>query len=95
LIEVLAVYFKGMSPVMQSILSGQASLQEATRQLQESGFQRTLASLCESLTSLKPVLRSFREPFVLQAVPARGSAPIEHPAPPTGLLVRGGEPVAE
>jgi hypothetical protein len=56
------------------VLSSQATLQKAVSQLHDTGFERTLAALTNSLTSLGPVLTSFREPFVLQAVPITKSA---------------------
>jgi biopolymer transport protein ExbB/TolQ len=63
-----------MSANTSDVLSSQATLQKAVSQLHDTGFERTLAALTNSLTSLGPVLTSFREPFVLQAVPITKSA---------------------
>lgn len=46
-----------------------SALHEATVKLHETGLSQSLSDLRHSLTTLGPVLASFRQPFVLQAVP--------------------------
>jgi len=68
-----------MGKVMQSadnlgqlthqIVSSQATLQQATRQLADARFGDTMNDLQQSLARLAPVLASFQRPFVFQAVP--------------------------
>lgn len=54
-------------------LSGEIrSLKEALERRQDAGFLQTIAELRSSIDRLAPVLAEFREPFVLQAVPANG-----------------------
>jgi chromosome segregation ATPase len=52
------------------MLAAQASLHTAMQQLHQSGFEQAMFSVRDSLVSVAPVLASFREPFVLQAIPA-------------------------
>lgn len=61
-----------LAEATSSVLSSQIALQTATRQLQESNFANALTSLRQSLDTLGPILTSFRQPFVFQAVPVGG-----------------------
>jgi biopolymer transport protein ExbB/TolQ len=60
---------EGLAGLAQPAVSTQSELARALKGLQDSGVLSDLASLPESVRELTPVLRSFREPFVLQAVP--------------------------
>lgn len=64
-----------LTRAIREVQSSQASLQTAITQLRDTGFEQTLASFRDSLNSLGPVLSSFREPFVLQAVPTGSFKP--------------------
>ena len=59
-----------LSKYSESVLNAQITLQEAMKQLDDSKFTSTLSELRNSLAELAPILKSFREPFVFQAVPA-------------------------
>lgn len=56
-----------------TVLSSQATLQEAMRQIHNSGLDQTLVRVGDSLKGIGPILESFRQPFVLRAVPADGN----------------------
>ncbi len=73
-VELSADAVKGLTLMTQEVLASQATLQIAINQLKDSTLEQTLASFRDSLSSLGPVLSSFREPFVLQAVPVASKA---------------------
>jgi biopolymer transport protein ExbB/TolQ len=62
---------RDMAAVTQNVLASQSTLQAAINQMNDAGLVKTLASFRDSLASIAPTLASFREPFVLQAVPAK------------------------
>lgn len=64
-----------LGQITRTVLECQATLQKSVFQLHDSGLEKTLASLCNSLEALGPVLDGFRRPFVLQAVQVDGGNP--------------------
>jgi|GEM_PF-6441740 len=68
-VQTIEQVLSNVSSGTKEVLNSQVTLQMAMNQLHETGLERTLTALRDSLTSLGPVLSSFREPFVLQAVP--------------------------
>jgi biopolymer transport protein ExbB/TolQ len=65
----VATAMEELAMLTNQIQTAQATLQRAMSQLHETGLENTLATLCDSLASLGPVLASFREPFAWRAVP--------------------------
>jgi hypothetical protein len=64
--------FSTLHKSIQEMQNSQTTMLSAVAKLEETGLQKTLVSLRESLVTLGPVLSEFRQPFVLQAVPAGG-----------------------
>jgi hypothetical protein len=66
---------KGFALLVKEIQATQAMLQRAMSQMHETGLDQTLAAFRDSLLALGPILASFRQPFVLQAIPvSRGAS---------------------
>jgi biopolymer transport protein ExbB/TolQ len=68
--QTLAQSLTIITKAVNDMAATQAVLQTAIHQLHNSGFEQAMSSVRDSLVSVAPILASFREPFVLQAVPA-------------------------
>jgi hypothetical protein len=61
------------STLTNTLLAAQDSLHSSVQKLHDARFEETLKEFRDSLTALRPVLESLRDPFILQAVPIKAN----------------------
>lgn len=67
--------FQGIEKAMQELTQEFQAMRGALERRRDGEFVETMADLRRTIDQLTPVLAGFREPFVLQAVPAPVARP--------------------